>query len=139
MPTDYCGVFMPNPSCDIIVAHSLSEVQNATTTVRVLNPSRDDIELHSGQHLGEFHSASSVDISSSEATCCATSPVQDIALPTLINESNLSPTQVQSLTSLLQKYSAVFSIHSDMEVAQASSSIKFALVMLLLLNREPTE
>ena len=45
MPTDYSGVLVPNPSCDIIVAYSLSEVQNGTTVVRVLNPSRDDIEL----------------------------------------------------------------------------------------------
>ncbi|KAG7525958.1 hypothetical protein JOB18_034312 [Solea senegalensis] len=59
IPTDYCGVLMPNPACDIIVAHSLTEVQNGTTVVRVFNPSRDNIELHSGQHLGEFHSASS--------------------------------------------------------------------------------
>ena len=76
MPTDYYGVLMPNPSCDIIVADSLSEVQNGTT-VRVLNASRDDIELHSGQHLGEFHSASSVAIISGEGTCCATYPVHD--------------------------------------------------------------
>lgn len=27
VPTDYCGVLMPNPACDIIVAHSLSEVK----------------------------------------------------------------------------------------------------------------
>lgn len=113
MPTDYCGVIMPNPSCDVMVAHSLSEVQNGTTVVRVLNPSRDDIELHSGQHLGEFHSASSVDIISAEETCCATSPVHDVAPPVHINESNLSPSQVQSLKSLLQKYSAVFSKHSE--------------------------
>jgi len=46
MPTDYYGVLMPNPSCDIIVAHSLSEVQNGTTVVQILNPSRDDVELH---------------------------------------------------------------------------------------------
>lgn len=113
MPTDYVGVLMPNPSCDIIVAHSLSEVQNGITVVRVLNPSRDDIELHSGKHLGEFHSASSVDIISAEETCCTTSPVHAVAPPVQINESNLSPSQVQSLKSLLQEYSAVFSKHSE--------------------------
>ncbi|KAK2919149.1 hypothetical protein Q8A73_003520 [Channa argus] len=51
VPTDYCGVLLPNQTCDIIVAHSLSEVQNGMTAVRVLNPSRDDIELHAGQYL----------------------------------------------------------------------------------------
>lgn len=113
MPTDYCGVLMPNPACDIIVAHSLSEVQNGMTVVRVLNPSRDDIELHSGQHLGEFHSASSVDILPVEEMCCATSPVNDLTPPVQINETNLSPSQVQSLKSLLKKYSEVFSKHSE--------------------------
>lgn len=113
MPTDYYGVLMPNPLCDIIVAHSLSEVQNGTTVVRILNPSRDDVELHSGQHLGEFHSVSSVDVVSGEGTGCATSPVHDIAPPVQINDSDLSPSQVQSLKSLLQKYSAVFSKHSE--------------------------
>ncbi|KAK7909592.1 hypothetical protein WMY93_014276 [Mugilogobius chulae] len=49
---DYCGVVMPNTNCDVMVAHSVSSVQNGTTIVRVLNPSRDDIELHPGQHLG---------------------------------------------------------------------------------------
>lgn len=90
MPTDYCGVLMPNPSCDIIVAHTLSEVQSGTTVVRLLNPSRDDIELHPGQHLGGFHSASSVHIIPVE-TCCATSPVHDEAPPPVqIGEQNLS-------------------------------------------------
>lgn len=111
MPTDYCGVLMPNPACNIIVAHSLSEVQNGTTVVRVLNPSRDDIELHSGQHLGEFHSASSVDIIPVKETCCVTSPVSDP--PVRIDETNLSPSQVQSLKSLLQKYSATFCKDSE--------------------------
>ena len=44
------------------MAHSLSEVKNGTTTVGVFNPSRDHIELHSGEHLGEFLSASAADI-----------------------------------------------------------------------------
>ena len=112
MPTDYCGVLMPNPACDIIVAHSLSEVQNGTTTVRVLNPSRDDIELHSGQHLGEFHAASSVDILPAEEACCATSPVYDSGPPVQINDTNMSSSQVQSLKLLLQKYTEVFSKNS---------------------------
>ena len=112
VPTDYCGVLMPNPACDIVVAHSLSEVQNGTTVVRVLNPSRDDIELYSGQHLGEFHSASSVDIMPVGKTC-APSPVNDLVPPVQIHETNLSPSQAQSLKSLLQKYSTVFSKDSE--------------------------
>ncbi len=79
LPTDRCGVVIPSSGCDIMVAHSLSEVQNGTTVVPVLNPSRDDTELHSGQHLGVFHSASSVDIIPFEETCGAISTVYDIA------------------------------------------------------------
>lgn len=64
----------------------------------------------------EFHSASSVDIIPVEETCCATSPevdLADLAPPVQIDETNLSPSQVQSLKSLLQKYSAVFSKNSE--------------------------
>lgn len=65
------------------------------------------------KHLGEFHCASSVDILPVEQTCCATSPENDLAPPLQIDETNLSPSQVQSLKSLLQKYSVVFSKHSE--------------------------
>lgn len=111
MPTDYCGVLMPNPSS--IVAHSLREVQNGTTVVRLLNHSRDDIELHPGQHLGEFHSVSSFDIVPAEETC-ATSPVHDKVSPTVqIDEQKMSTSQVHSLKLLLHKFSAVFSSYSE--------------------------
>lgn len=113
MPTGYCGVLMPNPACDIIVAYYLSEVQNGTTVARLLNPSRDDIELHSGQHIGEFHSASSVDIMPVHETCCATLPAYDAAPPVQFDEANLSASQFQSLKTLLQKYTTVFSKHSE--------------------------
>lgn len=113
VPTDYYGVLIPNPTCDIVVAHTLSEVQNGTTVVRMLNPSSDEIELYPGQHLGEFHSGSSVDIIPLEQTCCATSPVYDSTLQVEIDETNLSHSQVQSLKSLLQKYSGIFSKHSE--------------------------
>lgn len=111
--TDYYGVLIPNPTCDIVVAHTLTEIQNGTTVVRMLNPSSDEIELYPGQHLGEFHSGSSVDIIPLEQTCCATSPVYDSTLPVEIDETNLSHSQVQSLKSLLQKYSGIFSKHSE--------------------------
>lgn len=91
------------------MAHSLSEVQNGTTMVQVLNPSRDNIELHSGQHLGEFHAASSVDIIPAEEACWATSTVYDSGPPVQINDTNLSSSQVQTPKSLLQKYTEVFS------------------------------
>lgn len=39
MSTYYCGVLVPNPACDVIVARTLSEVQNGTRVFRVLNPS----------------------------------------------------------------------------------------------------
>lgn len=39
--------------------------------------------------------------------------MNDLAPPVQINETNLSPPQVQSLKSLLQKYSAVFSKNSE--------------------------
>lgn len=94
VPTDYCCVVMPHSACDIIVAHSLGEVQNGTTVVRILNPSRDDIQLHSGEHLGEFHSASSVDIVPLEETCCVTTPIYDVAPPVKLNDKNLAPSQI---------------------------------------------
>ncbi|KAI4871629.1 hypothetical protein NFI96_008439, partial [Prochilodus magdalenae] len=52
VPTDYVGVLIPNPTCKVAVAHTLSEVQNGMTVVRVLNTTEDDIELQPGQHLG---------------------------------------------------------------------------------------
>ncbi|KAI4874699.1 hypothetical protein NFI96_001266 [Prochilodus magdalenae] len=51
VPTDYVGVLIPNPTCKVAVAHTLSEVQNGMTVVRVLNTTEDDIELQPGQHL----------------------------------------------------------------------------------------
>ncbi len=95
------------------MAHSLSEIQNGMIVVRVLNLSRDDNELYSGQHLDEFHSASFIDIIPSEETCCATLPVNDLAPPVQITETNLSSSQVQCLKSLLQKYTAVISKNSE--------------------------
>ncbi len=66
-----------------------------------------------GHHLGEFYSASSVDIILAEETCCATLPVNDLAPPVQIIETNLSPSQIQSLESLLPKYAAVFNKNSE--------------------------
>ncbi|KAK7926034.1 hypothetical protein WMY93_008344 [Mugilogobius chulae] len=112
VPTDYCGVVMPNTNCDVMVAHSVSSVQNGTTIVRVLNPSRDDIELHPGQHLGEFHSASSVDIMPIGDTSAVTVDKDFIPIAKLPN-TNLSHAQIESLNNLLQKYSDVFSANSQ--------------------------
>lgn len=114
VPSDYCGIVMSNPNCDVMVAHSVSSVQNGTTVVRVLNPSREDIELHPGQHLGEFHSATSVDILPLTQTCTVTSSEVLTPLRNLVTTNlNLSHAQVESLNSLLQKYSNVFSIDSQ--------------------------
>ncbi|KAL7851890.1 hypothetical protein SRHO_G00176750 [Serrasalmus rhombeus] len=114
VPTDNVGILVPNPTCNVVVAHSLSEVQNGLTVVRVLNTSENDIELLPGQHLGEFHSTSSNDTTVVEETCCTTSTVySDSVPPVQIDEANLSHSQAQSLKMLLKKYSTVFSMHSE--------------------------
>lgn len=112
VPTDYCGVVMPNTNCDVMVAHSVSSVRDGTTVVRVLNPSREDIELHPGQHLGEFHSASSVDIMPLDTTRTVTTN-EDLTPVLQITNINLSHSQIESLNNLLQKYSNVFSANSQ--------------------------
>lgn len=61
VPTDYVGVLMPNTNRDGVVAHTLSKVQNGKTEVRVVNSTENDIELHTGQHLGQFHAVSSLE------------------------------------------------------------------------------
>ncbi|KAL6456587.1 hypothetical protein MHYP_G00351310 [Metynnis hypsauchen] len=114
VPTDYVGILVPNPTCDVVVAHSLSEVQNGMTVVRVLNTTENDIELLPGQHLGEFHSTSSNNTTIVEEACCMTSTVHSDAVPPVqMDETNLSHSQAQSLKMLLRKYSTVFSMHSE--------------------------
>ncbi|XP_073800627.1 uncharacterized protein [Danio rerio] len=54
VPTAYTGVLEPNTASNVAVAHTLSEVRNGLTTVRVLNTTEEDIEIHAGQHL-DFH------------------------------------------------------------------------------------
>ncbi|KAL7848206.1 hypothetical protein AOLI_G00229240 [Acnodon oligacanthus] len=96
------------------MAHSVSEVQNGMTVVRVLNTTEIDIELLPGQHLGEFRSTSSSDSTIVEERCCTTSTVHSDAVPPVqIDEANLSHSQAQSLKMLLKKYSTVFSMHSE--------------------------
>ncbi|KAL7885326.1 hypothetical protein AOLI_G00056210 [Acnodon oligacanthus] len=114
VPNDYVGILVPNATCDVVAAHSVSEVQTGMTVVRVLNTTENDIELLPGQHLGEFHSTSSSDSIVVEETCCTTSNVHSDAVPPVqIDEANLKHSQAQSLKMLLKKYSTVFSMHSE--------------------------
>ncbi|KAL6473492.1 hypothetical protein MHYP_G00170530 [Metynnis hypsauchen] len=70
VPTDYVGILVPNPTC-VVVAHSLSEVQNGMTVVRVLNTTENDIELLPGQHLEEvFSRLRATGLKLNPAKCC---------------------------------------------------------------------
>lgn len=114
VPSDYVGVLVPNPVGDVVVAHSVSEVQNGLIVARVLNTTNDDIDLHPGQHLGEFLSLSSCDSTLIDEACCTTFTMTDTDTPPVqIDESNLSSSQAKSLKQLLQKYSSVFSKNSE--------------------------
>ena len=108
--TDFVGYLEPNipHSSDFVVAHTVTTVQKGATCARILNPTKNDVILRQGTHLGEFYSISETDEVATVTTTALPHPTQ-VAPPVSLESSPISQSQKAELSNLLSRYADVFS------------------------------
>ena len=117
-PDAYIGVFEPDycpRDSPLAMARTLSQVDVGHTTVRIMNPTNQEVKLFPDTRIGQFYSVS--DDSQSEYSVTEPSPsVNEVTVPTKsplppvdISKTSISPSQLREVETLLCKHSAVFS------------------------------
>ncbi|XP_057188755.1 interleukin-13 receptor subunit alpha-1 isoform X1 [Triplophysa rosa] len=125
----YTGVFEPHYQEDSKVgfAWTVTKAVHGSIFLKVVNPSSDDISLHSGTQIGTFYSVSEgkqddyvvIDkcvnnVNIKEACVANTVPMSTSISPVLpdISDTDLSDVQQKRLKDLLTSFSDVFSQHA---------------------------
>lgn len=103
------------PELNLWLHAPLSEVQNGLTTVCIMNPTNQDLELDAGLHLEEFNAVSMQELQppKTQNACCAALPVEAPAIrPVNFTTANMTSAEKQ-LEALLVKFSKVVIRASD--------------------------
>ena len=109
----FVGYLEPNipDSSNLVVAHTVTAVRNGVTCARVLNPTKSDVVLQQGTHLGEFYTINDTDINSlsHDVAAVTANPSSHVIPPVSLEDSPISTSQKATLSALLQQYGDIFS------------------------------
>ncbi|XP_076863392.1 zinc finger protein 800a isoform X1 [Brachyhypopomus gauderio] len=112
---DFVGYLEPNipDTSNLVVAHTVTTVKNGLTCARVLNPTKNDIVLQPGSHLGEFYPVDESDLetlpfSDVKGIDRATSHSDSAVPPVSLEDAPISSSQKTALSAILLQYKDIF-------------------------------
>ncbi|KAI4887649.1 hypothetical protein NFI96_026195 [Prochilodus magdalenae] len=113
--SDFVGYLEPNipDTTNLVVAHTVTSVKNGLTCARLLNPTKNDIVLQQGTHLGEFYSVDESDLESLPSTTADLGagvhpPSDPVTPPVSLEGAPISSSQKAALSALLLRHKDVF-------------------------------